>query len=55
MSTQAMVAVEVVDALALVSVVSFFRGGRDGSEPRASMRMFNALPPGLDAFAGARW
>jgi broad specificity phosphatase PhoE len=40
---------------ASVSVVSFFRGGKDGSEPRASMRMFNALPPGIDAFAGGRW
>jgi probable phosphoglycerate mutase len=40
---------------ASVSVVSFFRGGKDGSEPRASMRMFNALPPGHDAFSGARW
>ena len=37
---------------ASVSVVSFFRGGKDGSEPRASLRMFNALPPGSDAFAG---
>nr|WP_246416719.1 bifunctional RNase H/acid phosphatase [Nocardioides luti] len=43
-------------APASVSVVSFFTGGRDGTEQRASMRMFNALPPGNDAFSGAvRW
>ncbi|MCW2794162.1 MAG: Phosphoglycerate mutase [Nocardioides sp.] len=41
---------------ASVTVVSFFLGGRDGTEPRASMRMYNALPPGNDAFAsGVRW
>lgn len=39
---------------ASVSVVSFFRGGPDGTEPRASMRMYNALPPGNDAFGGAQ-
>ncbi len=40
---------------ASVSVVSFFLGGKDGTEPSGSMRMFNALPPGSDAFAGGRW
>jgi probable phosphoglycerate mutase len=41
---------------ASVSVVSFFLGGKDGTEQRASMRMFNALPPGNAAFGGAqRW
>ncbi len=41
---------------ASVSVVSFFGGGKDGQEPRASMRMFNALPPGSDVFDPAqRW
>ena len=41
---------------ASVSVLSFFLGGKDGTEERASMRMFNALPPGNDAFGGAqRW
>jgi broad specificity phosphatase PhoE/ribonuclease HI len=41
---------------ASVTVVSFFLGGRDGTEPRASMRMYNALPPGNDVFAsGVRW
>lgn len=41
---------------ASVSVVSFYTGGRDGTEPRASMRMYNALPPGNDAFGGdQRW
>jgi broad specificity phosphatase PhoE/ribonuclease HI len=41
---------------ASVTVVSFFRGGRDGTEERASLRMYNALPPGNDAFSsGARW
>ena len=41
---------------ASVSVVSYFLGGKDGTEQRASMRMFNALPPGNDAFGGAqRW
>ncbi|HEU4811348.1 MAG TPA: bifunctional RNase H/acid phosphatase [Nocardioides sp.] len=41
---------------ASVSVLSFFLGGRDGTEPRASMRLYNALPPGNDPFGGAqRW
>jgi len=41
---------------ASVSVVSFFLGGKDGTEQRASLRMFNALPPGNDAFADEqRW
>jgi probable phosphoglycerate mutase len=37
---------------ASVSVVSFFLGGRDGTEELGSMRMFNALPPGNDPFGG---
>lgn len=37
---------------ASVSVVSFYTGGKDGAEARASMRMYNALPPGNDAFSG---
>jgi probable phosphoglycerate mutase len=37
---------------ASVSVLSFFLGGKDGTEDRASMRMFNALPPGNDPFGG---
>ena len=41
---------------ASVSVVSFYTGGEDGTEARASMRMYNALPPGNDAFGGdQRW
>ncbi len=41
---------------ASVTVLSFFRGGKDGTEQRASLRMYNALPPGNDVFAaGARW
>ena len=41
---------------ASVSVVSFYTGGPDGTEARASMRMYNALPPGNDAFGGdQRW
>jgi broad specificity phosphatase PhoE/ribonuclease HI len=42
---------------ASVSVVTFFAGGRDGTEPRASLRLYNALPPGIDAFSSAatRW
>ena len=41
---------------ASVSVVSFYTGGKDGTEARASMRMYNALPPGNDAFGGdQRW
>ena len=41
---------------ASVSVVSFFRGGKDGDEQRASLRMYNALPPGNDAFGThQRW
>jgi ribonuclease H / adenosylcobalamin/alpha-ribazole phosphatase len=39
---------------ASVSVLSFFLGGEDGTEQRASMRMFNALPPGADPFGGAQ-
>ena len=35
---------------ASVSVLAFYGGGEDGTEPRASMRMYNALPPGRDAF-----
>ena len=39
-----------------VTVLSFFTGGRDGDEPHASLRMYNALPPGNDVFAaGPRW
>ena len=37
---------------ASVSVLSFFLGGKDGTEERASLRLFNALPPGNDAFGG---
>ena len=41
---------------ASVTVLSFFRGGKDGAEDRASLRMYNALPPGNDVFAeGGRW
>ena len=41
---------------ASVTVLSFYAGGEDGSEARASMRMFNALPPGNDVFdTAARW
>ena len=41
---------------ASVSVVSFFLGGKDGTEQRASLRMFNALPPGNHAFPDEqRW
>jgi probable phosphoglycerate mutase len=40
---------------ASVSVVSFFLGGQGGDEPRGSLRMFNALPPGSDAFGSGRW
>lgn len=41
---------------ASVSVLAFYAGGADGSEPRASLRLFNALPPGNDVFSGAaRW
>jgi probable phosphoglycerate mutase len=41
---------------ASVSVVSFFAGGRDGKEPRASLRMYNALPPEMNAFSNpTRW
>jgi probable phosphoglycerate mutase len=40
---------------ASVSVLAFYGGGEDdtedGTEARASMRMYNALPPGRDAFA----
>jgi ribonuclease H / adenosylcobalamin/alpha-ribazole phosphatase len=39
-----------------VTVLSFFTGGSGGDEPRASLRMYNALPPGNDVFAaGTRW
>ena len=41
---------------ASVTVLSFFRGGKDGAEDRASLRMYNALPPGNDMFSeGGRW
>lgn len=41
---------------ASVTVLSFFAGGRSGTEPQASMRMYNALPPEIDAFSSAtRW
>jgi probable phosphoglycerate mutase len=41
---------------ASVTVLSFFTGGREGKDPRSSMRMYNALPPGIDPFASAtRW
>ena len=35
---------------ASVTVVSFFTGGADGKEPRTSMRLYNALPPGRAGF-----
>jgi ribonuclease H / adenosylcobalamin/alpha-ribazole phosphatase len=39
-----------------VTVLSFFTGGQGGDEPHASLRMYNALPPGNDVFAaGPRW
>jgi broad specificity phosphatase PhoE/ribonuclease HI len=39
-----------------ITVLSFFTGGSGGDEPRASLRMYNALPPGNDVFAaGTRW
>ncbi|MFC5177221.1 bifunctional RNase H/acid phosphatase [Nocardioides taihuensis] len=41
---------------ASVSVLSFFAGGPDGREPRASLRLFNALPPGESPFGERdRW
>ncbi len=41
---------------ASVTVLAFFRGGKDGTEDRSSLRMYNALPPGNDVFSGAaRW
>ncbi|WP_121258510.1 bifunctional RNase H/acid phosphatase [Nocardioides ferulae] len=40
---------------ASVTVLSFYPPDQEGAAPRASMRMFNALPPGRDAFAGAGW
>jgi probable phosphoglycerate mutase len=42
---------------ASVSVVTFFAGGPEGTQPRASLRLYNALPPGMDAFSSAatRW
>ncbi len=43
-------------APASVTVLSFFRGGADGAEQRASLRMYNALPPGADPFTSqTRW
>ncbi|MFA6575679.1 MAG: bifunctional RNase H/acid phosphatase [Nocardioides sp.] len=36
---------------ASVTVVSFFSGGADGTEPRTSMRLYNALPPERDGFS----
>jgi broad specificity phosphatase PhoE/ribonuclease HI len=33
---------------ASVTVVSFFGGGADGAEPRGSLRLYNAQPPGTD-------
>ena len=35
---------------ASVSVLAFYGGGETGSEPRATMRLYNALPPGRDPF-----
>ncbi|WP_372727704.1 bifunctional RNase H/acid phosphatase [Nocardioides sp.] len=41
---------------ASVSVLSFFAGGPEGTEPRASMRLFNALPQGNNRFdTPQRW
>jgi ribonuclease H / adenosylcobalamin/alpha-ribazole phosphatase len=41
---------------ASVSVVSYYPPEEEGGEPRASLRMFNALPAEYDAFAGGnRW
>jgi probable phosphoglycerate mutase len=41
---------------ASVSVVSFFTGGPDGTQPRSSLRLFNALPPGESPFGERdRW
>ncbi|MFC6286798.1 bifunctional RNase H/acid phosphatase [Nocardioides sp. GCM10027113] len=41
---------------ASVSVLSFYTAGPDGRGPRASMRLFNALPPGNEVLTGApRW
>jgi broad specificity phosphatase PhoE/ribonuclease HI len=41
---------------ASVTVVSFFGGGPDGSEPSASMRLFNGRPPGEAPFGDpTRW
>ncbi len=40
---------------ASVTVVTFFGGGDDG-QPRTSLRLYNAQPPGHDAFsAGSTW
>lgn len=39
---------------ASVTVLSYFDGGPDGQELRASMRMFNALPPSRDVFSAER-
>jgi broad specificity phosphatase PhoE/ribonuclease HI len=33
---------------ASVTVVSFFGGGKDGGEPRGSLRLYNAQPPGTE-------
>jgi broad specificity phosphatase PhoE len=35
---------------ASVSVLAFYGGGEHGTEPRASMRMYNSLPPGREVF-----
>ena len=39
---------------ASVSVLAFYDGGEDGSGPRASMRLYNALPPARDPFVRDR-
>jgi probable phosphoglycerate mutase len=35
---------------ASVTVLAFYGGGEDGTEARASLRMYNAVPPGREAF-----
>jgi probable phosphoglycerate mutase len=41
---------------ASVSVVSFYTGGQGGDEPRASMRLYNAVPTEVQGIAGpSRW
>jgi broad specificity phosphatase PhoE/ribonuclease HI len=41
---------------ASVSVLSFFTGGAEGDEPRASMRMYNALPTEIEGLSAVpRW